>query len=770
MVTNSKNKRCGRPPGKKDTNRKRILNPNGRIIDVNGPQYNKLLRSGYDESEDGKTLVFNDSFIRKTIPRGRPKKIRVINTHEKVVNPDTKRLIKIDNATFKQLSKKYHYNLNENVFYNEVIDPKHPKKKLNVTDPKVKEYEHRGYIFKKEENKIIKPSIKRESAFKDTLNVYELTIVDELDPVIQFKSLERRETVLLSQSIKKHKGIKFSTGLEIELVKSVDKENTESRYFTFMPKLVSLTSKDGIPEARRVMHQHINGMIDRFTNQGSGWVVNRILRHFIVVNRYAPLSAKSYIKLPPSIQNTRAVINIQNTDDKCFMYCLGRALDPNPEKDNLYRVSKHLKRACIKLGLDKIEMPVSMKDIPKIEKMLDVDISVFGHNGNEIYPIGKIKQSDKKMIDLLFTSNEDTNHYVLIKDLNSLCNGKTKNTNRKYLCRHCIQFFPSQDRLDKHIPDCMIINGTQAVELPKKGTIISFKNLKATLDIPFVVFADYESLVVPVEIDKNITSQTIKTHEHKCCSFGYKVVCSYDDKLSLPYKSYRGEDSMEKFFESIFELEKVIGDHVKKFKKSKPVLTNTQEKEFQSTKECYLCKNRFTKKNYKVRDHCHITEKFRGTACNECNLQLQNSYEIPIVVHNLRGYDSHLMMQTIGKFKRPINVIPNNMEKYTSFTIGTEIEYFDQKTNSMETRIVYNLKFIDSLQFMPSSLSQLVTNLKTNGIDKFEYNNQEFKNDTEIMTRKGVYPYSYMDNMEKFNVSPEVLQISDFQNDSRICE
>src|SRR5271163_547468 len=233
MVTNSKNKRCGRPPGKKDPNRKRIFNNNGRIIDVDGPQYNKLLRSGYDESEDGKTLEFNDSFIRKTIPRGRPKIIRAINPHEKVVNPDTKRLIKTDNVTFKQLSKKYHYNPNENVFYNEVVDPKHPKKKLNVTDPKVKEYEHRGYIFKKEKNKIIKPSIKKESAFKDTLNVYELTIVDELDPVIQFKSLERRETVLLSQSIKKHKGIKFSTGLEIEFVKSVDKENTESRSFTF---------------------------------------------------------------------------------------------------------------------------------------------------------------------------------------------------------------------------------------------------------------------------------------------------------------------------------------------------------------------------------------------------------------------------------------------------------------------------------------------------------------------------------------------------------
>src|SRR5271163_2624874 len=116
MDVRSKISKVGRPPGKKDTNRKRILNPNGRIIDVNGPQYKKLLRSGYDESEDRKTLVFNDSFIRKTIPRGRPKIIRVINPHERVVNPDTKRLIKTDNVTFKTLSKKYYYNKEKNEF------------------------------------------------------------------------------------------------------------------------------------------------------------------------------------------------------------------------------------------------------------------------------------------------------------------------------------------------------------------------------------------------------------------------------------------------------------------------------------------------------------------------------------------------------------------------------------------------------------------------------------------------------------------------------
>jgi len=118
------------------------------------------------------------------------------------------------------------------------------------------------------------------------------------------------------------------------------------------------------------------------------------------------------------------------------------------------------------------------------------------------------------------------------------------------------------------------------------------------------------------------------------------------------------------------------------------------------------------------------------------------------VFHNFRGYDSHLLLQKLGKFKRSINIIPIKMEKYTSFFIGTEIEYFDKITKIKTTKIIHNLTFIDSLQFMPSSLSQLVDNLKTSGINHFEYINQEFKDNTEIITRKGVYPYSFRDSFE----------------------
>jgi len=105
------------------------------------------------------------------------------------------------------------------------------------------------------------------------------------------------------------------------------------------------------------------------------------------------------------------------------------------------------------------------------------------------------------------------------------------------------------------------------------------------------------------------------------------------------------------------------------------------------------------------------------------------------------------------------------MEKYMSFTVGTKSEYYDKEAEKIKTKVLHELTFIDSLQFMSSSLSKLVDNLKTGGLEKFEYTNQEFNKYTELMTRKGVYPYSFMDDWKKFKVNVTELCIEDFKND-----
>ena len=86
-------------------------------------------------------------------------------------------------------------------------------------------------------------------------------------------------------------------------------------------------------------------MIDSLWKDQDGWLLD-LLNHELHVNSYDPLAARSYIALPSEIQNKKATINIKNEDDKCFIYCLGRALDPCPGKGHLENVSKHLE-SCV---------------------------------------------------------------------------------------------------------------------------------------------------------------------------------------------------------------------------------------------------------------------------------------------------------------------------------------------------------------------------------------------------------------------------------------
>ena len=120
------------------------------------------------------------------------------------------------------------------------------------------------------------------------------------------------------------------------------------------------------------------------------------------------------------------------------------------------------------------------------------------------------------------------------------------------------------------------------------------------------------------------------------------------------------------------------------------------EERFQLSDKCWICDKLFDAENNKVKDHCNITEKYRGSAHWSCNVNLKLNRKVSVIFNNLRGYDSHLIMQEINKFDIELNVIPNGLEKYTAFTINN------------------NSVFIDSMQFMNSSLNELVKNLSGN--------------------------------------------------------
>ena len=261
---------------------------------------------------------------------------------------------------------------------------------------------------------------------------------------------------------------------------------------------------------------------------------------------------------------------------------------------------------------------------------------------------------------------------------------------------------------------------------------------------------------------------------------------------------------MKKFSEDLREHASKIIDYEKK----KMIPLTTEEKIYPNKQKiCYICKKEFSnndKKNYKVRDHCHYTGKYRGAAHDICNLRCKVSKEIAIVFHNGSIYDYHFIIKEVVKeFEGNFECLGENTEKYITFSVPIK-----KKIENKDLEITYKIKFIDSYRFMASSLSKVTDNLpegihnnkcfdcgsnldyikttakRTAGPSSLERKNEKLilecynckqrykkkfnkelikrfasaysfcNNDLNkfiLLLRKGVDPYEYMDNWERFN-------------------
>ena len=177
-------------------------------------------------------------------------------------------------------------------------------------------------------------------------------------------------------------------------------------------------------------------------------------------------------------------------------------------------------------------------------------------------------------------------------------------------------------------------------------------------------------------------------------------------------------------------------------------LSNEQNIEFITAQECHTCFKKFSTKDRKVRDHCHYTGKYRGAAHSSCNLGYRIPDYIPVVFHNLPGYDTHLFIKELAKHTTKMGVITKNTENYISFSVKVEVDKFIDKAGNEKSKEL-ELRFIDSFKCMSSSLDSSVNNLAKGGHEfwGFEKYNSKQK---EPLIRKGVYPYEYMDSWDKF--------------------
>ena len=277
-------------------------------------------------------------------------------------------------------------------------------------------------------------------------------------------------------------------------------------------------------------------------------------------------------------------------------------------------------------------------------------------------------------------------------------------------------------------------------------------------------------------------SSTTKINQHVPSGYSIFTNCSFDKSYNN-LSHYRGEDCMKRFCRDLKDHATRIVDFKRKFITP---LTKDEEDSYDKKNTCHICMKDLD--SDKVKDHCYFTGKYRGAAHNTCNLKYKIPKNIPVIFHNGSTYDYHFIIRELAsEFDGNFECLGENTEKYIIFSVPIK-----KRIENKNVGITYKTKFIDSFKFLTTSLSKLVDNLTENihngkcmsnlcfvnamnetltfeCVDcKKEYKKdlnkkliERFSNVYEfygydmnkfmILLRKGVYPYEYMDEWDKFN-------------------
>ena len=563
------------------------------------------------------------------------------------------------------------------------------------------------------------------------------------DPLHFFAENKKYIRDYLEEKIEEKRGIKWSHTLQVQFTKLQESGHiiTSIPYFSTE---IFISTTSNVDDQIDNSFQQLSNRIEIFEREGSGWTIDQIVKLEIKIAKYSPISGSSYTSLPKKLKDKKAILNIMNNDDHCFKWSILAQLHPVHRKDNPNRVSNYVQYES-SYDWSMISSPTPISDIIKFEKKNNISINVFGWEDEEIFPLQITQFRHEKHVNLLLISDGVNRHFCLIRNISRLLGDRTKSKNAQHYCNYCLHGFKKKETLENHLPYCST-KAPQKVSLPKDSEKwLKFKNHAKGLKVPFAIYADFECFLKPCS---ESTAQSEKYQKHLPSGFAYVVISSVD-KYSKQAVVYRGENAMDKFFKCLEEERKYINGILSEIIPMQ--LTPEEEKTFHSTEKCHICESKLG--TDRVRDHDHLTGQYRGAAHNECNLNFRfskenqrkpSSFHIPIILHNLRGYDSHLIMESLGKqTKGRLSCIPNNMERYISFSWGC-------------------FRFIDSCQYMNASLNQLVANLD-NG--KFKILEKHFSDHQKLklVKRKGIYPYDYITDSSKF-LEEKLPEQKDFYN------
>ncbi|XP_076660867.1 uncharacterized protein LOC143364356 [Halictus rubicundus] len=455
-----------------------------------------------------------------------------------------------------------------------------------------------------------------------------------------------------------------------------------------------------------------------FQERDSGWALSKILHLIVNCNKYQPLQAGCNVSVPREIQLKRAIVNVKSNDEACFFWAVVAGLYPVKKHSERFSSYPHYRTV---LRTEEFQLPMSFKDIRKFERVNDVSVNVFEWVRKKCGALHLTEKKRSKHVNLMLLRgrNDSHHHYTCIRNLSRLVSSQlSKNSHRMHVC----------DREIRRSEDMWV----------------RFSNYAYKERAPFVIYADLECLLEKHE-EQSRGARTQYQHHH-AFSIGYYMHCGYDASL-CEYQACSREEGCSTWFatklhELSCKLQKILDKNA-----SMRTLTEAEKLDFLTATCCHVCEKPFNDCDEKVHDHCHITGAYRGPAHNACNLNYQSSYVIPVVFHNLSGYDAHFIIKELANaFKGKIDVLPLTKERYISFTKHVE----NDGGMGRDYRKLIKFRFIDSFKFLNSSLDKLSSYLDKS---KLRVVRGEFAHlsdsDFNLLTRKGVFPYDYLTSYDK---------------------
>ena len=482
--------------------------------------------------------------------------------------------------------------------------------------------------------------------------------------------------------------------------------------------------------------------MDNFNRQSSDFIVDRVQRVYLKLNLVENLDGQGSFKLPPKLKEKTAVVNV-DVAGECFKYALLSILHYSDVSQNRCRKSSYSQweSELVFDGLE--EESISIDDIPKVEKLNNLKINVHVWERG----LQGVRYNDRKVVAprtvnvLLVINSDGERHYCGIPNLSRLYYHKvTDNGYSKFFCERCCRSFSARHVLEEHYQFCS--KGKLQIESLPKEKDYRYTKFGSEESPIAVVYADFECYIDP----------TLCIH-HPAAVAMYEVKHRHFASQQGDVQMYKwiGEDCASEFLNQLDRLARGLYRRDYELTRQSMCLSIEEQAAFDRATACKKCRKPFDETKYKkVRDHCHISGTYRGALCHLCNTRLRLKRRIlPVVFHNLKNYDGHILCkQAIGKMKDwSLSVIPQTSEKYMSISANIKVGE-TQKHKPIYFRIV----FMDSFQFLSSSLATLAGNL--DHLPLTQRLKRAYPSVTDsVIRRKGVFPYSYFDSLSRLQES-----------------